>query len=105
MYRTRVSLIIVRNVHRCETCDRIADAEKQEYASVGVVPLVAHNFESHRGDDTVSRFKVEEFKSSFRGRLVQAPPLSFSDVSEVGILIADKQEGDFRLQIRTLTAL
>jgi monofunctional biosynthetic peptidoglycan transglycosylase len=51
------------------------------------------------------RFKVEEFKSSFRGRLVQAPPLSFSDVSEVGILIADKQEGDFRLQIRTLTAL
>jgi len=51
------------------------------------------------------RFKAEEFKSSFRGRLVQAPPLSFSDVSEVGILIADKQEGDFRLQIRTLTAL
>jgi len=51
------------------------------------------------------RFKAEEFNSSFRGRLVQAPPLSFSDVSEVGILIADKQEGDFRLQIRTLTAL
>ena len=51
------------------------------------------------------RFKAEEFKSSFRGRLVQAPPLSFSDVSEVGILIADKQEGDFRLQIKTLTAL
>lgn len=51
------------------------------------------------------RFKAEEFNSSFRGRLVQAQPLSFSDVSEVGILIADKQEGDFRLQIRTLTAL
>ena len=50
------------------------------------------------------RFKAEEFNSSFRGRLVQAQPLSFSDVSEVGILIADKQEGDFRLQIRTLTA-
>ena len=51
------------------------------------------------------RFKAEEFKSTFRGRLVQAPTLSFFDVSEVGILIADKQEGDFRLQIRTLTAL
>jgi len=50
------------------------------------------------------RFKTEDFKSSFRGRLVQAPALSFSDVNEVGILIADKQEGDFRLQIRTLTA-
>ena len=50
------------------------------------------------------RFKAEEFKTTFRGRLVQAPPLSFSDVSEVGILIADRQEGDFRLQIRTLTA-
>ena len=51
------------------------------------------------------RFKAEEFKSSFRGRLVQSHPLSFSEVSEVGILIADKQEGDFRLQIKTLTAL
>lgn len=50
------------------------------------------------------RFKAEDFKSSYRGRLVQAPALSFSDVNEVGILIADKQEGDFRLQIRTLTA-
>ena len=51
------------------------------------------------------RFKAEEFKTTFRGRLVQAPPLSFSDVSEVGILIADQQEGNFRLQIKTLTAL
>ena len=50
------------------------------------------------------RFKTEEFKTTFRGRLVQAPPLSFSDVSEIGILIADRQEGDFCLQIRTLTA-
>lgn len=50
------------------------------------------------------RFKAEEFKTTFRGRLVQAPPLSFSDVSEIGILIADRQEGDFRLQIRTLSA-
>jgi hypothetical protein len=50
------------------------------------------------------RFKVEEFKSTYRGRFVQARALSFSDVSEFGILIADKQEGDFRLQIQTLTA-
>ena len=59
--------------------------------------LAAPTWQSHR-------FKAEDFKSSFRGRLVQAPALSFSDVNEVGILIADKQEGDFRLQIRTLTA-
>lgn len=48
------------------------------------------------------RFKIEEFNSTFRGRLVQAPALSFSDVSEFGILIADMQEGSFRLQILTL---
>ena len=53
-------MIIVRNVHRCERCERIVDAEKQEYASVGVVPLVAQNFESHTGDVRVSRFKVKE---------------------------------------------
>ena len=50
------------------------------------------------------RFKLEDFKPSFRGRSVQAPALTFSDVSEFGVLIADKQEGDFRVQVRTLTA-
>jgi len=59
--------------------------------------LAATNWQPHH-------FKAEDFKSSFRGRLVQAPPLIFSDVSEVGVLIADKQEGNFRLQIKTLTA-
>ncbi|NCV40563.1 MAG: CIA30 family protein, partial [Betaproteobacteria bacterium] len=38
----------------------------------------------------------------FRGRSVQAPQLSFSDVIELGILIADKQAGSFRLQLKTV---
>ena len=48
------------------------------------------------------RFTTSQFIASFRGRSVQAPQLSFSDVIELGILIADKQEGSFRLQLKTI---
>ena len=48
------------------------------------------------------RFTTSQFIASFRGRSVQAPQLSFSDVIELGILIADKQEGSFRLQLKTV---
>jgi len=51
------------------------------------------------------RFTTSQFIASFRGRSVQAPPLSFSDVIELGILIADKQEGSFRLQLKTIKSL
>ena len=48
------------------------------------------------------RFTTSQFIASFRGRSVKAPQLSFSDVIELGILIADKQEGSFRLQFKTI---
>ena len=51
------------------------------------------------------RFTTSQFIASFRARSVQAPPLSFSDVIELGILIADKQEGSFRLQLKTIKSL
>ena len=48
------------------------------------------------------RFKSSQFKSTFRGRTVDSPPLSFADVTELGILIADNQEGGFVLQLKTI---
>jgi hypothetical protein len=50
-------------------------------------------------------FSAEKFDATFRGRRVQAPPLALADVMEMGILIADKQAGDFRLQVDQLKAL
>lgn len=54
---------------------------------------------------TVVRFQPNDFKTSFRGRAVTAPELVFSEVKEIGILIADRQEGLFRFQWQHVRAL
>ena len=48
------------------------------------------------------RFNAEQFKSTVRGRVVNAPTLSFSDVTEFGILIANNQVGSFAIQLKML---
>ena len=50
------------------------------------------------------RFDLSQFKSTFRGRDVNAPTLSFSDVIDFGILISNNQAGSFAIQLKTLTS-
>ncbi|GLS83713.1 CIA30 family protein [Paraferrimonas haliotis] len=49
-------------------------------------------------------FDPSRFQPKFRGQPVaNAAPLRFDDVSEVGFIIADKQAGEFRLQIASIS--
>lgn len=48
------------------------------------------------------RFNLSQFKSTFRGRDVNAPTLFFSDVIDFGILISNNQAGSFAIQLKTL---
>lgn len=48
------------------------------------------------------RIPVDTFEATFRGRKVQAPPLDATQVREVGLMIADRQDGAFALQVRGL---
>ena len=48
------------------------------------------------------RFNLSQFKSTFRGRDVDAPALSFSEVIDFGILISNNQAGSFAIQLKTL---
>jgi hypothetical protein len=48
------------------------------------------------------QFNLNQFKSTFRGQAISAPPLSFADVIEFGILISNNQAGRFALQLKTL---
>ena len=48
------------------------------------------------------RFNLSQFKSTFRGRDVNAPTLSFSNVIDFGILISNNQAGSFAIQLKTL---
>ncbi|MCC4834332.1 CIA30 family protein [Shewanella sp. 10N.7] len=63
---------------------------------------VAH-FDTIAGQRTEHRFTPDDFNSQFRGRNVNAPELLFEDIDRVGLLIADKQQGDFSLMLDTMT--
>ena len=47
---------------------------------------------------------VENFKPYYFGRSIRAPKLKANKVNSMGILISDKQEGDFLLEIEYIKA-
>jgi NADH dehydrogenase [ubiquinone] 1 alpha subcomplex assembly factor 1 len=58
------------------------------------------------GQWTRTVLPVAAFQPSFRGRIVQgAPPLQPEKVSQVGLMISDKQAGKFRLMVKTIEAV
>ena len=67
-------------------------------------PIYKCNFVSSK-DWQTHQFKPEDFEATFRGRPVDAKPLVFSEALEFGLLIADKQAGAFRLQLRQLESI
>jgi hypothetical protein len=62
-------------------------------------------FDTREDEWIEARVSFAEFVPTFRGRtLKDAPPLDASKVQRMGIMIADKQEGPFRLEIRWVKA-
>lgn len=54
-------------------------------------------------EDVVISF--DAFRPVFRGRLVpDAPPLDLARVKTFGVMIADRQDGPFRLELESITA-
>ena len=48
-------------------------------------------------------FNEEDFVAQFRGQIVsRAPSLSFSDVRQIGFMLADKQPGSFQIAIKNI---
>lgn len=62
-----------------------------------------HNFATQRGERQVVNFALNEFQAVFRGRLISgAPELTPSDIQQIGLLIADKKAGEFKLELLQL---
>jgi NADH dehydrogenase [ubiquinone] 1 alpha subcomplex assembly factor 1 len=57
-------------------------------------------FMTKKGEWEEHRLPLKQFVATFRGRvLAEEPPLDAAKVTSVGFLIADKQDGPFRLEI------
>lgn len=62
-------------------------------------------FETRQGQWQTVHFPFTEFQASFRGRVVpEAPPLDPARITSIGVLISDKQAGQFRLEIAWIGA-
>ena len=49
-------------------------------------------------------FNEEDFVAQFRGQIVsRAPALLFSDVRQIGFMLADKQPGSFQMAIKSIS--
>jgi len=58
------------------------------------------NFTTIKDEIQSIQFDIKDFTPQFRGRLVRgAPVLSFSDIAQMGFMLADKKTGRFVLQI------
>ena len=69
-------------------------------------PLYQCAFVTKRGEWEEHRLAFKDFVPTFRGRILTGvPPLNPAKVTSVGFLIADKQDGAFRLEISWVKAL
>ena len=69
-------------------------------------PLYQCGFVTKRNEWEEQRLVFKDFVPTFRGRtLTDVPPLNPANVVSVGLLIADKQEGPFRLEMSWVKAL
>jgi len=63
-------------------------------------PAYTHSFSTTKNEWMDIHFTPDDFTLTFRGRVLeQQPAFNFSDVKQLGFLIAGKQEGNFKLEV------
>jgi hypothetical protein len=69
-------------------------------------PLYQCGFVTKRNEWVEHRLAFKDFLPTFRGHVLgDVPPLNPANIVAVGLLIADKQEGSFRLEMCWIKAL
>lgn len=64
------------------------------------------NFTTEEGEWQTFSIPFEDMEATFRGRLLaDYPALKASDIRQLGILIADKQTGNFKLDVDWIKAI
>lgn len=67
----------------------------------GVAYVLSFKTEENRAMEFT--FNEQDFVPQFRGRLVSgAPALAFSDIAQVGLMLADKKPGEFTLLVERI---
>ena len=68
-------------------------------------PLYQCGFETRRGEWEEHRLAFKDFVPTFRGRILTGvPPLDPGRITSVGLLISEKQDGPFQLEVAWIKA-
>ncbi|MBQ4798258.1 CIA30 family protein [Pseudoalteromonas sp. MMG006] len=63
-------------------------------------PAYTHSFNTTKNEWMDIHFTQRDFTLTFRGRVLeQQATINFNDIKQLGFLIADKQEGEFKLEV------
>ena len=60
------------------------------------------SFKTEKGKWISVEFNAEDFIPVYRGRVIDAPKLSYTNIKQVGFLLADKQPGEFELSFKDI---
>ena len=62
-----------------------------------------HSFATAKGEWLEIVLPFDEFEPSFRGRLLpDQPKIDPTFIRQIGFMITDKQQGDFRLEVKRI---
>ena len=61
-----------------------------------------HFFETN-GEWQTIEILFEELRPTFRGRTLNLPEFAGEQIEEIGLLIGNKKEEDFKIKIRTIS--
>jgi hypothetical protein len=96
----------VRFPHRTQLIDLLAKWDGKRYKLVlrtELAPRVIYAADFIAEPTWQSyQFHLNQFKATFRGQVIHAPTLSFSDVIGFGILISNSQARSFAIQLKKL---
>ncbi|MCW3173157.1 CIA30 family protein [Shewanella subflava] len=100
---------VINQIHAANRCTLRVKGDGKRYqlrlktAALQFGEAFIAEFTTLEGEISEHIFTVDDFHIGFRGRTIQnGPALDFAKVEKVGILIADKQQGSFSIDLHTI---
>jgi NADH dehydrogenase [ubiquinone] 1 alpha subcomplex assembly factor 1 len=105
-----VEFVLLTELEQASVCKLIVKGDGQRYqlrfktADLQYGEAYIAEFTTQKDQISQHVFKVDDFRIGFRGRTVHnGPALNLAKVEKVGILIADKQQGQFDISLHSIS--
>ncbi|WP_434952828.1 CIA30 family protein [Shewanella sp. HL-SH4] len=105
-----VEFVLLTELEQASVCKLIVKGDGKRYqlrfktADLQYGEAYIAEFTTQKDQISEHVFKVDDFRIGFRGRTVHnGPALNLAKINRVGILIADKQQGQFDIALHSIS--